>query len=41
MPKDAPPELPALLDVHLMLLQDETMADGVKHWIADRLYNAE
>jgi len=26
MPKDAPPELPALLDVHLMLLQDETMA---------------
>jgi phosphotransferase system enzyme I (PtsI) len=41
MPKDAPPELPALLDVHLMLLQDETLADGVKHWVKDRLYNAE
>ena len=41
MPKDAPPELPALLDVHLMLLQDETLSDGVKHWVQDRLYNAE
>ena len=41
MPKDAPSELPALLEVHLMLLQDETLADGVKHWVQDRLYNAE
>ena len=41
MPKDAPPELTALLDVHLMLLQDETLTDGIKHWIRDRLYNAE
>jgi phosphotransferase system enzyme I (PtsI) len=41
VPKDAPPELPALLEVHLMLLQDETLADGVKHWVTDRLYNAE
>ncbi len=41
MPKDAPSELPALLDVHLMLLQDETLSDGVKHWVKDRLYNAE
>ena len=41
MPKDAPPELDALLDVHLMLLQDEAMETGVKHWITDRLYNAE
>jgi phosphotransferase system enzyme I (PtsI) len=41
MPKDAPPELPALLEVHLMLLQDETLADGVRHWVQDRLYNAE
>nr|WP_315235248.1 phosphoenolpyruvate--protein phosphotransferase [uncultured Albidiferax sp.] len=41
MPKDAPPELTALLDVHLMLLEDETLTSGVKHWITDRLYNAE
>ena len=41
MPKDAPPELTALLDVHLMLLEDESLATGVKHWITDRLYNAE
>jgi phosphotransferase system enzyme I (PtsI) len=40
-PKDAPHELRALLDVHLMLLQDEEMVSGVKHWIRDRLYNAE
>ena len=38
---DAPPELGALLDVHLMLLQDEGLSAGVKHWISDRLYNAE
>ena len=41
MPKDAPHELTALLDVHLMLLQDELLATGVRHWIEDRLYNAE
>ena len=41
VPKDAPPELAALLEVHLMLLQDEMLADGVKHWVTDRLYNAE
>ncbi|TAG32498.1 MAG: phosphoenolpyruvate--protein phosphotransferase [Polaromonas sp.] len=41
LPKDAPHELAALLDVHLMLLQDETLIAGVKHWITDRLYNAE
>ncbi|HSV52019.1 MAG TPA: phosphoenolpyruvate--protein phosphotransferase [Burkholderiaceae bacterium] len=41
MPKDAPHELAALLDVHLMLLQDEALTTGVKHWITDRLYNAE
>lgn len=40
-PKEAPHELAALLDVHLMLLQDEELVQGVKHWIADRLYNAE
>jgi phosphotransferase system enzyme I (PtsI) len=41
LPKDAPHELSALLDVHLMLLQDEQLISGVKHWIKDRLYNAE
>ena len=40
-PKEAPHELGALLDVHLMLLQDEELITGVKHWITDRLYNAE
>ncbi|MEO8121747.1 MAG: phosphoenolpyruvate-utilizing N-terminal domain-containing protein, partial [Rhodoferax sp.] len=40
-PKEAPHELTALLDVHLMLLQDADLVDGVKHWITDRLYNAE
>jgi phosphotransferase system enzyme I (PtsI) len=41
LPKDAPPEISALLDVHLMLLQDELLITGVKHWITDRHYNAE
>ena len=41
VPKDAPPELAALLEVHMMMLQDELLADGVKHWVTDRLYNAE
>ncbi|MBK6569991.1 phosphoenolpyruvate--protein phosphotransferase [Candidatus Aalborgicola defluviihabitans] len=40
-PKETPQELSALLDVHLMLLQDEELVGGVKRWIADRLYNAE
>ncbi len=41
LPKDAPHEISALLDVHLMLLQDEQLISGVKHWITDRHYNAE
>ena len=40
-PKEAPQELTALLDVHLMLLQDVDLIAGVKHWITERLYNAE
>ena len=40
-PKEAPHELGALLDVHLMLLQDDDLVNGVKHWITERLYNAE
>jgi phosphoenolpyruvate-protein phosphotransferase (PTS system enzyme I) len=39
--REAPTELTALLDVHQMLLQDQTLQDGVTHWIKDRLYNAE
>jgi phosphotransferase system enzyme I (PtsI) len=39
--KDTSQELKALIDVHLMLLQDEELIEGVKHWIKDRLYNAE
>ena len=40
-PREAPHELRALLDVHLMLLQDEELEQGVKYWITERLYNAE
>ena len=41
LPKDAPHELSALLDVHILLLQDEQLISGVKHWITERHYNAE
>ncbi len=39
--KDAPHELSAIMDVHLMLLQDDTLAEGVRHYIEERHYNAE
>ena len=41
MPKDAPGELDALLEVHLMLLQDQALAEAIRNWISERLYNAE
>lgn len=41
LPGDAPAELSALLDVHLMLLHDETLSGATKQWILDRHYNAE
>lgn len=41
MPRDAPPELAALLDVHLMLLEDKELERGVRHWIEERHYNGE
>ena len=41
MPGDAPQELAALLDVHLMLLHDESLTGATKQWIQDRHYNAE
>ncbi len=41
LPEDAPHELAALLDVHLMLLNDEAFTGGANHWIVERHYNAE
>jgi phosphoenolpyruvate-protein phosphotransferase (PTS system enzyme I) len=41
LPPDAPHELAALLDVHLMLLHDDTVSEATKHWIEQRHYNAE
>lgn len=41
LPGDAPAELSALLDVHVMLLQDELLGAATKQWIAERHYNAE
>ena len=41
LPTDAPAELSALLDVHLMLLHDDTLTGATKQWIATRHYNAE
>jgi len=41
LPADAPAELPALLEVHLMLLHDETLVDATKRWVKERRYNAE
>ncbi len=41
LPVEAPAELAALLDVHLMLLHDESLATATKVWIEERHYNAE
>ena len=41
LPAEAPHELAALLDVHVMLLHDETLTGATKVWIRDRHYNAE
>jgi len=41
LPGDAPDELAALLDVHLMLLHDEALTGATKQWIIERHYNAE
>ena len=41
MPKDAPGELAGVLEVHLLLLQDPTMAVEVRRWVTERHYNAE
>jgi phosphoenolpyruvate-protein phosphotransferase (PTS system enzyme I) len=41
LPAEAPHELAALLDVHLMLLHDESLSGATKVWIRERHYNAE
>jgi phosphotransferase system enzyme I (PtsI) len=41
LPAEAPAELSALLDVHRMLLHDDTLTGATKHWIRERHYNAE
>jgi len=41
LPPEAPHELSALLDVHLMLLHDESLSGATKTWIQERHYNAE
>ncbi len=41
VPEEAHAELVALLDVHLMLLHDDLLADATKQWIVERHYNAE
>jgi phosphoenolpyruvate-protein phosphotransferase (PTS system enzyme I) len=41
LPIDAPHELSALLDVHLMLLQDEHLVHAAARWVHERHYNAE
>jgi len=41
LPVEAPAELSALLDVHRMLLHDDTLTGATKQWIRERHYNAE
>ena len=41
LPAEAPAELSALLDVHLMLLRDDALTGATKQWIRERHYNAE
>jgi len=41
LPAEAPSELGALLDVHLMLLHDPMIAEAIRQWIEVRHYNAE
>ncbi len=41
LPADVPHELAALLDVHLMMLHDESLSEATKTWMRERRYNAE
>ena len=40
-PGEAPQELSALLEVHLMLLYDDLLVDSLTHIVAERRYGAE
>src|SRR4029453_18190063 len=40
LPPEAPAELSALLDVHLMLLHDDTLTGATKQWTRERHYKA-
>jgi phosphoenolpyruvate-protein phosphotransferase (PTS system enzyme I) len=39
--REAHQELNALLDVHMMLLEDQQLQEGVAYWVVERHYNAE
>ncbi len=39
--REAQQELNALLEVHLMLLADKQLHEGVAYWVQERHYNAE
>jgi len=41
IPHDAPPELSAFVDVHLMLVRDDALIETAGHWVRERHYNAE
>ena len=41
LPKDTPAEVSAILEVHIIMLNDSTLAQELKRWIDERHYNAE
>ncbi|MCX8005940.1 MAG: PEP-utilizing enzyme, partial [Burkholderiaceae bacterium] len=41
LPADTPAEVAALIDVHMMLLDDSTLRQDTARWIRERRYNAE
>ena len=41
LPPEAPHEIAAVLDVHLMLLHDEALIAASEAWVRERRYNAE
>ncbi len=41
LPAEAPHEIAAVLDVHLMLLNDEALIAASEAWVRERRYNAE
>lgn len=41
LPPDTPSEIAAILEVHIMILNDRTLTEELVRWIDERLYNAE